>query len=428
MRPFARLLALLAPALLVPVAGAQTTGGLRVALDCQNTYCDTDFLRTEVAFVTFVRDPADADVQVLVTEQTNGSGGDTYTLRFLGRGRLDGVRDELTTATGATATDDDERRALARALAAGLVPFVARTGGLDRLRITATADASATPAAPERDPWNRWVFRLRGNGNFNGDANSRSRRLNFSTSAQRTTGRWKSEVSAFANPSRSAFDLDLDGDGANDTTIVNDQRSEGASASLVRSVGRRAALGVEAGASGATFSNTRLALRLEPGVEINLYPYSESTARLATLRYTVGLRHVAYRDSTIYFRTREALAEHALRLGLSFNQPWGTVGLSTTGRQYLNHPGQYALDGFGNVDVRLGRGLAVNGYLSVGLLRNQRELSAEGVSTEDVLLRRRSLATGYQYFGGIGLSYTFGSKFTGAVNPRFGEGGGIFFF
>ena len=405
-----------------PAAHAQTTGGLRVALDCQNTYCDTDFLRTEIAFVTFVREPADADVQVLATEQRNGGGGRTYTLRFLGRGRLAAVRDELTTATAANATSDEERRALARTLAAGLVPFVARTGGLDRLRITAEA-ASATPAAPERDPWNRWVFRLGGNGNFDGDANRYSRRFYVNASANRTTERWKTSVSAYANPNRSAFEIDTDGDAENDTTIVNEQRSEGVNAAVVRSLGPRLSAAVEANAYGSTFDNTRRSLRVASGVEVDLYPYAESTSRLATLRYTVGLRRVAYRDTTIYGRLDETLPEHALRLGLGLNQPWGTVSLSASARQYLNHPDQYALGGFGSVDVRLWKGLSVSGYVVVDVLRNQRQLSGEGVSPEDVLLQRRALETGYQYFGGVGVSYTFGSKFSGVVNPRFADGG-----
>ena len=50
------------------------TGALRVFLDC-GWYCDFDHLRTEITFVNWVRDRADAQVHVLVTQQTTGGGG-----------------------------------------------------------------------------------------------------------------------------------------------------------------------------------------------------------------------------------------------------------------------------------------------------------------------------------------------------------------
>jgi len=34
------------------------------------------------------------------------------------------------------------------------------------------------------------------------------------------------------------------------------------------------------------------------------------------------------------------------------------------------------------------------------------------------------LRTSYEYWGGFGLSYTFGSVYNNVVNPRFGGGGG----
>ena len=37
----------------------------------------------------------------------------------------------------------------------------------------------------------------------------------------------------------------------------------------------------------------------------------------------------------------------------------------------------------------------------------------------DVLLRRRALLTGFQYFTHFGVSYTFGSIYNNVVNPRF---------
>ena len=67
---------------------------------------------------------------------------------------------------------------------------------------------------------------------------------------------------------------------------------------------------------------------------------------------------------------------------------------------------------------------------NVSFLRNQRQISRAGETDADVYTRRRALESGYNYFAGVGLRYTFGSIFTGVVNPRFGGdgGGGIVFF
>jgi hypothetical protein len=47
-----------------------------------------------------------------------------------------------------------------------------------------------------------------------------------------------------------------------------------------------------------------------------------------------------------------------------------------------------------------------------------------GASLEEVLLQRKQLATTYEYFFSVGLSFSFGSVRSTVVNPRFGDGGG----
>ncbi|MFH1686770.1 MAG: hypothetical protein ABIE70_04525 [bacterium] len=42
-------------------------------------------------------------------------------------------------------------------------------------------------------------------------------------------------------------------------------------------------------------------------------------------------------------------------------------------------------------------------------------------SDEDVLLRRHELATSYDYYMSVGISYTFGSIYNDVVNARFGN-------
>jgi hypothetical protein len=413
--------ALLACIVLVPLVRAQSNAPIRLILTCQNVFCDQDFYRTELTFTEFVRDVSDADVQVLVTSQPNGGGGQTFTLRFIGQGALQGRNDELTVPTGADATDDTRRRAILRSLRAGLVGYAARLGRLDRFEVTYTAPAvTAAAAEPARDPWNRWVFTLSANGNFNGQKRYRNHNLNYNASARRVTEDWKTTFSAYANENTNVFVL------TNGTEDEVTQSSLGTSALVVKSLGAQLSAGLSADVNKSTFSNFDLSARIAPGVEYDFFPYSESTKRLLTLRYQVGARFVDYRDTTIYRKTEETLYDHTLSLGADFKQPWGSLFLSTSATQYLNHLEQYSISTFSNASIRLFKGLSVNFYAGVDLLRNQRNISGEGVSDDDIYTRRRALETGYSYFGGGGLRYTFGSAFTGAVNPRFSSGGSFF--
>src|SRR6478735_357049 len=76
---------------------------LRLYLDCPSWRCDPDYFRTEFPYVDFMRDPKDADAQVLVTEQETGGGGNEYTVTLLGRGRYEGRADTLRSFTQADA-------------------------------------------------------------------------------------------------------------------------------------------------------------------------------------------------------------------------------------------------------------------------------------------------------------------------------------
>ncbi len=66
-------------------------GALNVYLDCEGARmaCQTSHFRTEITFVNWVRDLADAQVHIIMTSQGTGS-GDEFLLDFIGRGNLEG--------------------------------------------------------------------------------------------------------------------------------------------------------------------------------------------------------------------------------------------------------------------------------------------------------------------------------------------------
>jgi hypothetical protein len=101
-------------------------------------------------------------------------------------------------------------------------------------------------------------------------------------------------------------------------------------------------------------------------------------------------------------------------------QPWGSISAVTGFSQYLTDPSKYSLNTFGGASIRVFKGFSVSVFGEFSRTRDQIYLPRGGASTEEILLRQRQLATGYQYFVNFGVSYSFGSIFNNIVNPRFG--------
>lgn len=425
-----RLLTLLA-LVLVPwaAATAQPAPGapgdrLGTFLDCR-TSCDFDFLRQEVAFVDWVRDRAVADVHLLVTSQQAGAGGEEYTLAFIGLRTMAGRGDTLTFTTNPTTTSDERRKLMAQTVAAGLAPFVARHGGAARLRITAAEagdDDAAARRSGTRDPWRAWVFELGIGGSTDGDANYRSKSVDGSFEATRVTAAWKFELeSDYQYDDDRVKDVEFDSTGAvvDEEVFTTLRRTWQIDGLLVRSLGRHLSAGLRGELRSDSYRNLRRALLGGPAVEYNVFPYDEATRRELTIQYGAGFEANRYVDTTIFDRTRETLPTHYVSANFETRAPWGSVSLYGEHRNYLTDGAKRRTELSGDADVRLFRGFSVNVYGGYNWIRDQITLRKGSGDQADVLLRRRELLSGYEYYMGVGLRYTFGSIFNNVVNPRF---------
>jgi len=211
-------------------------------------------------------------------------------------------------------------------------------------------------------------------------------------------------------------------------TFQNLQRDYYGNGLIVKSVTTHWSLGWRVGLNHSTRLNKQFQGRVAPAIEFDIYPYTQSTRRLLTLQYEIGVARVSYIDSTIYDKTRQTLFDHSLTLSVNATQPWGTVNFSIEGATYLHDLTKNHLTFFGSTNVRLIKGLSFRIGGSASALRDQLFLSKKGLTPTDVLLQRRQLATNYQYFASFGLSYQFGSTLNNIVNPRFGGTGSVFFF
>jgi hypothetical protein len=412
---------LLGSLLLVPSLRGQAPGksldrNLRIFLDCVDFGCDRDYFRTEIGYVSYVRDPTQADVHVLITRVRTGSGGRDYTLTFIGRGSA-ARQDTLHYFSTEAASDDMRRDGLARVIALGLMPYVAHTPAASRIQIEYSGPAEGANVAPIHDPWNNWVFEAEADADFDGEASSDETELSGSFVASRVTDRWKLNVGISGRYSKSRFDID------SVTTVRSDSKSYGASALAIRSVSPHWALAGGVSADRSTYLNRALGLRVAPGVEYDFFPYRESTRRLLTVRYMLGLNYYRYDELTLFGRTRETLLDETLRASLESRQPWGSADISLEAAHYLDDFGKNRVELSSDLEIRLTQGLSLEVYGSVERVHDQRYLPAAGATPDEILLQRRALATDYRYRLSLGLNYSFGSIFNNVVNPRFGEGG-----
>jgi hypothetical protein len=385
---------------------------VKVYLDCG--FCDVEYIKTEITYVNYVRDRKEAQVHVLVTTQSTGSGGREYTMTFIGQNEFAGCDDVQKYFSNKTDTEDEVRVGLVNSLKLGLMSYVARTPISSRLSVRFTAPPAAAEA---RDRWDYWVFSANLSGRFSGEESYKSVSTDLSLSANRITPASKIRLGFSTDYSKSVFKYE-------DETITGKRHGWYGTGLFVKSLGEHWSAGFYLDGESSTYSNTDLSLAVAPAIEFNAFPYSQSTRRQLRFLYRAGINAVRYIEETIYFKTRETLWQQSLSVNLDLREKWGTVSVSVSGSNYFHDFSKNRLNIFGIVSVNVVKGLNVYALGGGSKIHDQLSLPRAGLSYEDVLLRQKELATTYSYFFSFGLQFSFGSIFTNVINPRFGRAGG----
>jgi hypothetical protein len=382
---------------------------LKVFIDCQ--YCDQNFIKQEVTYLTYVRDRLLADVHIQILSQDTGSGGELFTLFLYGQHQFEGNDDTLTVTTDANNTSDEIRRKNTKMLQLGLVKYMIKAGYGDQITLNVLTPESGSVEVT--DPWNYWVFSLNASGRTNGEEQFNSINLNGGLSIDRVTEAWKIENSLWLNYNRGEYYIDED-------TIVSERQSLWAESMVVKSITDHISVGISATAFSSIYDNYKINATLAPAFEYNIFPYEESTKRQIRITYKVGARHNEYNEETIYNRLDETLLFENLGISAKFQEQWGSVSARVNGSHYFHNFAINQLNFRLDLNLRLFKGFSwrISGNLS--LIHDQISLPIGDASEEDVLLSQRQLQTGYRYWGSTGINYTFGSIYNSVVNPRFG--------
>lgn len=383
--------------------------------DALNVFMDaSDYIRKDIPYVNYVRDIKDAGVYIISTSQRTGSGGREFTYFFVGQTGYTGMRDTLSFVASPDETQDEIRVKEVKTLKMGLMRYVAKTPLSKYMNISFSEPLSETVSS---DKWKSWVYKVSFSGWLDGQQSYKSTNVYGNLSAGCVTNDWKINLSARYNYGIEKYDI-------GDEIITSKNNSKSFNSLIVRSISDHWSYGGTVYLGASSYRNSIFAASILPGIEYDLFPYSESTRRQLRVLYTIGYRYAAYVDTTVYDKMEESHFMHSLNIAYEVIQKWGSIDASFNYSNYLYDWSKNNLSLNVFLDLRVAKGLSVNFAGGASLIHDQLGLVKGGATTEEVLLRQKELATQFQFFTSFGFTYTFGSIYNNVVNPRFGNGGG----
>ncbi|MEX2574927.1 MAG: hypothetical protein WD317_11545 [Balneolaceae bacterium] len=383
-----------------------------VYLDCD--VCSFDYIRSNIDFVNYVRDQADADIYLRITDAVTGSGRE-YALDFRGIAPFSERRDTLFYISPNTDTSDEERAGLVRHIRVGLVPFVTKTvvmQSLDVIHDLPAIEAPATTGIQLEDPWNQWIFEIDLGTSFDREETEFNYEIEGGVDAERVTDHWKFDMGLELEIDRTEIDL------SSGTRKVN-RDSWDADGFIAYSLSDHFSAGLFSGVSASRIDNILLAYEASPAIEYSFFPYSEFQERRWILQYRITPSHRNYDRTTVYLKDSEVLTQQVLSHQLRYDQPWGRIDLWMSASSYLHDLSLNSFEFNPSFNIRIVRGLSASMSGQYRIINDQISLPAEDITDTELLLGERQQATSYDFQLSFGLSYTFGSIYSNVVNPRF---------
>lgn len=381
----------------------------KVFLDCRG--CDRDFFREEITYVNYVRDRKDADIHVLVTEQSTGSGGREYTFAFIGLNQFVGLDNTLTYSSGPNDTGDETRKGQVEVMKRGLFPYILNTPIAEHIYLIFRQRLEPTAV---KDSWNFWVFSLSMDGRLRGESSRNSRSLDINISANRVTPDWKIRLGLSGEFDKRVYDYE-------DEYIESISEEKNATGMVVKSINDHWSIGGWVEVEANTYNNLDLYFMAAPAIEYNIWPYNESTRRQLRFLYRIGYNHANYIERTIYNKMKESLFNQSIAVTLEIREPWGSASTSLEGSHFFHDFKKNRLEWRGYLDFRIFKGLSVDISGRYEIIHDQLSLPIGEASLDEILLARKELETSYDYSISVGFRYTFGSVYSNVVNPRFGR-------
>ncbi len=389
--------------------------------------CDMTRMKREINFVNYVNQRQDADIVVIVTSRSTGT-GEKISVYFEGQNEFSGTNDTLDVAISDVETESIVDDKVIAAIKKGLLQYIVKTPILDKINYQ-ISNSGSKKVEKIVDPWNSWVFSTGIRGSFNGESRFNRKSFNASLSGNRVTKKDKWRFYASTNLSqRNYYFFDSNDIKIDTLTITSERKSSYASGSYVMSLNDHWSAGIFTNAFSNTYSNYDLNLSSKLGVEYNFFDYEESDRKSLVFAYKVGTSYNDYVDTTIYNKLKETLYSQNLSMNIYMKQKWGNIDFGANFFSYLHDIRINSLSFNTGVSWNVFKGLtfSIGGYLS--FVNDQINLSKQEAGVIGTVLGDRLLATDYNAYTYMGIRYTFGSKYANEVNTRFSSGGSVTYY
>lgn len=375
---------------------------LSVYIECDD--CDMTFLKSNLSDIDYVRDPKQAKVYILVTEQQTGSGGINYEMQFIGYQQLKDINFKLNLKTNPLQTFAERRQELFHLIKSGLEPFKAMQEDL----IEENQDQQKEK---NDNPWNWWIFEIEGNLDYEKEVQTREYELEGQLDVERITEEWRI---------RTDFDYEYQENHVTrkESKFISILNRHSFSGSIVKSLGNNFSAGLFANYWSNSVDNIEHGYRLNAAFEYNFYPYSDVYFREFTIAYFIGPRYLDYVEETIFEQRKESLFSQSLAVKYEIIKPWGGTEINLEGFHYFHDFSKNRLELECDFSIRLYKGLFVRFSAEARLIHDQLYLPKGDASLEEILLERRALATDFDFELNVGFAYTFGALANNVVNTR----------
>lgn len=367
------------------------------------------FLRNDINFVRFVRDPLDAQILLQINSQSTGDGGKKFSLYFTGQKYFEGINDTLITTVPAIKSDVERYNEIVRVVKLGLVSYINKTPYNKYLNVVSQI---SVPKEPEKDKWDSWVFSIGLNGSVEGEESKKEIVWEADLDVDRVKEGSKIKINGNFSNELKEFEEDNE-------TSVNHKRNRSLSLLYVNSVSEHFSAGISGDVKSKTYENLCTGFNIAPAVEYNIFPYDESIRRNFTFLYRIGYSFNKYYQPTIYMKEKEDLFNQSLKIDYELKEIWGELNMYLAASNYLHDFNKNRIDFRTRVSFRLSGSFFFDMLLYASYVNDQLYLPSQEASLEDILLNQIELSTQYEYELKFGVRYTFGSIYNSVVNTRF---------
>lgn len=384
---------------------------LKVYIDYPESDNTERYIRSEIPFVSYVRDPHLAQIHVLLSDQETASGGRKYKISFIGQEEFKDQDQNLFYVSQPSDTDARTLDGLVKVVKFGLMPYISQTSVIDQVEISYDAEKIKSGEVLIHDSWDFWVFYIEFGGGLRAEESLNGYNITSTLNADRVTELWKIE-----NKFEYAYEEENFTD--DDESLKSTLRAWEGKSAIIKSISNKWSTGVFGNLYSTSYKNINLGLSLAPGIEFNIFPWSESERKMFTFGYRIGYRLLRYIQETLYDKTEQNLPFHELDIELEMIQPWGSVDIEFDASQYYQLKDTYSLKLDIEFALRISSGLAFVLESKIESIHDQIYLPKGDATRDEILLKRRQLATTYDIGLTIGLRYTFGSIYNNIINQR----------